>query len=100
MKKVLGAALAALMLVGGSAIATAKEWTKVRIATEGAYAPFNYVTPDGELAGFDVDAAVLDLEADPGHHIRDGHDDLAFEHGPVAERPVATCQQEETSGPQ
>ena len=57
MKKFVGAALAALMIVGGSAIATAKEWTKVRIATEGAYAPFNYVTPDGELAGFDVDIA-------------------------------------------
>jgi arginine/ornithine transport system substrate-binding protein len=37
--------------------ADAKEWTKVRIATEGAYAPFNYVTPEGELAGFEVDLA-------------------------------------------
>jgi arginine/ornithine transport system substrate-binding protein len=27
------------------------------MATEGAYAPFNFVTPDGELAGFDVDIA-------------------------------------------
>ncbi len=33
------------------------EGQKVRIATEGAYAPFNYVMPDGELAGFDVDIA-------------------------------------------
>ncbi len=29
----------------------------IRIATEGAYAPFNMVTAEGELAGFDVDIA-------------------------------------------
>ena len=37
--------------------AQAKESTKIRFGTEGAYAPFNYVTPDGKLAGFDVDIA-------------------------------------------
>ncbi len=30
---------------------------KIRIATEGAYSPFNYVNPKGELEGFDVDIA-------------------------------------------
>ncbi len=35
----------------------AKEWKKVRIAVEGAYPPFSYVQPDGELAGFDIDMA-------------------------------------------
>lgn len=29
----------------------------LRIATEGYYAPFNYLTEDGELAGFDVEIA-------------------------------------------
>ncbi len=35
----------------------AKEWKRVRIAVEGAYPPFSYVQPDGELAGFDIDMA-------------------------------------------
>jgi arginine/ornithine transport system substrate-binding protein len=56
MKKFLSVAAAALVALSAS-VAVAKDWTKIRIATEGAYAPFNYVTPDGELAGFDVDIA-------------------------------------------
>jgi len=35
----------------------AQKWTKVRIATEGAYPPFNYVDKDGRVGGFDVDIA-------------------------------------------
>lgn len=35
----------------------AKDWSKVRIGVEGAYPPFSYVTPGGELAGFDIDIA-------------------------------------------
>lgn len=30
---------------------------KIRIATEGAYPPFNFKNPDGSLSGFDVDVA-------------------------------------------
>ncbi|HMR29922.1 MAG TPA: ABC transporter substrate-binding protein [Geminicoccaceae bacterium] len=56
MKKLLGVAFAALVSFG-PAMASAKEWTKIRFATEGAYAPFNFVQPDGEVAGFDVDIA-------------------------------------------
>ncbi len=35
----------------------AEEWKTVRIATEGAYPPFNLVDKNGELQGFDVDIA-------------------------------------------
>jgi arginine/ornithine transport system substrate-binding protein len=48
-------ALASLVLVAGTA--AAKEWKKVRIGVEGAYPPFSYMTPGGELAGFDIDIA-------------------------------------------
>jgi arginine/ornithine transport system substrate-binding protein len=37
--------------------AQAKEWKKIRVAVEGAYPPFSFVTPEGELAGFDIDIA-------------------------------------------
>ena len=30
---------------------------KVRVVVEGTYPPFSYVTPEGELAGFDIDIA-------------------------------------------
>lgn len=35
----------------------AAEWAKIRIATEGAYAPWNFKTASGELDGFDVDVS-------------------------------------------
>ena len=41
----------------------AKEWKTVRIGVEGAYPPFSYVTPDGQLAGFDIDIAKALVEA-------------------------------------
>lgn len=33
----------------------AKEWKEIRIATEGAYPPFNSIDSNGNLTGFDVD---------------------------------------------
>ena len=47
-------AAAGLALAAGSALA---DGMTVRIATEGAYPPFNFVDKDGKLQGFDVDIA-------------------------------------------
>lgn len=33
----------------------AKEWTTIRVATEGAFPPFNFTSPDGTLIGFEPD---------------------------------------------
>lgn len=35
----------------------AKEWPRIRIATEGAYPPFNMHAPDGRLIGYEIDLA-------------------------------------------
>lgn len=48
--------LAALLLVLASG-ASADERKTVRIATEGAYPPFNFVASDGSLQGFEIDLA-------------------------------------------
>ncbi|GGF33386.1 ABC transporter substrate-binding protein [Aliidongia dinghuensis] len=51
-------ALTAVLIAAAVGIAGhAQAQDKVRIATEGAYAPFNYKAPDGTLEGFDVDIA-------------------------------------------
>jgi polar amino acid transport system substrate-binding protein len=34
-----------------------KDWSTIKIGTEGAYPPFNFLTAGGELTGFDVDIA-------------------------------------------
>ncbi|EIK95509.1 extracellular solute-binding protein family 3 [Pseudomonas sp. M47T1] len=37
----------------GTGMASAKEWTTVRVATEGAYEPWSTTLPNGEIAGFE-----------------------------------------------
>jgi polar amino acid transport system substrate-binding protein len=55
-KLLLGAAVTAV-LAFGAGHAIAQDATKIKIATEGAYPPFNTIGPDGKLSGFDVDIA-------------------------------------------
>lgn len=55
MKKTLLAAVAALTFVAAPAVAD--DWAKVRIATEGAYAPWNFTDSSGTLVGFELDLA-------------------------------------------
>jgi polar amino acid transport system substrate-binding protein len=50
-------AAAALIAGGLMAAQVATAGDKIRIATEGAYAPFNMVDSSGELIGFDVEIA-------------------------------------------
>ena len=49
---ILGSALA----IGGAS-AQAKKWETVKIATEGAYAPWNFTGAGGKLEGFEIDLA-------------------------------------------
>src|SRR3954470_21431847 len=51
---VLGAAALSLLTVAGGASAQEKT---VKIATEGAYAPWNFTSPSGKLDGFEIDLA-------------------------------------------
>lgn len=55
MKRLAVAAICLMFAACGTVMA--KEWTKVRIGVEGAYPPFSFVKPDGELAGFDIEIA-------------------------------------------
>jgi len=48
---ILGAALST------PALAQDKDWSTIRIATEGAYAPWNFTDASGELVGFELDLA-------------------------------------------
>lgn len=53
----LAAGLCALLIAGAAQPAAAKDWTNIRIATEGAFPPYNFTKPDGTLGGFEIDLA-------------------------------------------
>ncbi|WP_376957811.1 lysine/arginine/ornithine ABC transporter substrate-binding protein [Azospirillum sp. A26] len=56
LKKIVSAlALGAMMAVAAAGAAGAKEWKTVRIASEGAYPPWNATDTSGKLTGFEVD---------------------------------------------
>lgn len=57
MKRILLAGITVFMALSLclAGAAEAKEWKKIRVATEGAYPPWNSTDPSGKLIGFDMD---------------------------------------------
>lgn len=55
MKKLHG--VLAVVLSLAALTASANDWKEIRLATEGSYAPFNEMGPDGKPRGFDIDIA-------------------------------------------
>jgi lysine-arginine-ornithine-binding protein len=57
LNRVLALGLALLLMAGLATTSRAGDWSKIRIGTEGAYAPFNYHDAAGKLQGFDIEIA-------------------------------------------
>jgi lysine-arginine-ornithine-binding protein len=57
MTRFVTSAIAAMAIVFAAGAADAQQMKKVRIGTEGAYAPFNFIDANKQLQGFDVEIA-------------------------------------------
>src|SRR5215207_8339034 len=55
--RIVGISLLGAALAVGGAFAQGKKWETVKIATEGAYEPWNFTAPGGKLEGFEIDLA-------------------------------------------
>ena len=55
--KIVGVSVLTAALAVGGAFAQGKKWETVKIATEGAYEPWNFTGPGGKLEGFEIDLA-------------------------------------------
>lgn len=55
--KVIAFALGLALGAGAAVDAVAKDWSRLRIATEGAYPPWNATDSSGQLVGFEIDLA-------------------------------------------
>lgn len=49
----------ALALPFAAAAQAPKKWTEVRIASEGAFAPYNFTRPDGTLDGYEIELSKI-----------------------------------------
>ncbi|MBD9389315.1 MULTISPECIES: transporter substrate-binding domain-containing protein [unclassified Agrobacterium] len=47
--------VSAIVVTAASAHAEEKTWTKITIATEGAFRPYNFTKPDGTLDGYEIE---------------------------------------------
>jgi lysine-arginine-ornithine-binding protein len=56
-RSLLTLALLLLPVAGGGGGAAAKEWTEINIGVEGAFPPYNSLSADGKLSGYDIDVA-------------------------------------------
>jgi len=56
MKKLIAVAALAVTMIGGPAVA--KDYKSIKVATEGAYAPWNFKDSAGNLVGFEPDLVV------------------------------------------
>jgi octopine/nopaline transport system substrate-binding protein len=52
-KRLSGTALLSLCLLAASGASHAKEWSTIKIATEGSYEPWNLTLPGGKISGFE-----------------------------------------------